>query len=201
MLYFAERLAVERQNPRKAWDFFRAGPFSTKFSDSSGISRRATVYLRRRQNEPVRNKIEIIESFVEERPNRRQALGRRRQNRLDPSPARPFQPERSQNRQVAGQQAGFAKRAGIGDENADLLHQSRRKKSFTLASRDLGASQSAAAEAHTKEKFRMIPGPRRPAYIDSRTSISPRRPITSVSMRAPCRRKTKSTADVPTSRL
>src|SRR5262249_31795641 len=148
-------------------------------------------------NEPVTSKIEVIESF-EERPKRRQALGAQRENRLDPSPARPFQPERCQNRQVAGQQAGFTKRARIGHENADLLRQSRRKKSFALAPRDLGESQSAAAQAHTKEAFRLT---RWPAYIDSRTSMSPRRPITSVSMRSPCRRKTKSTADLPTWRL
>jgi hypothetical protein len=45
MLYFAERRAVERKNPQKLRDFLRGAGSSTKFSDSSGIPRQATVYL------------------------------------------------------------------------------------------------------------------------------------------------------------
>jgi len=45
MLYFAERRAVERKNPQKLGIFRELARSSTEFSDSSGISRQATVYL------------------------------------------------------------------------------------------------------------------------------------------------------------
>jgi len=45
MLYFAVRRAVERKNSQKRGIFSERARPSTKFSDSSGISRQATVCL------------------------------------------------------------------------------------------------------------------------------------------------------------
>jgi len=66
-------------------------------------------------------------SFHASTYNSKETLGRARQDRFHTSASRTLYQERQRHRAFSGQQARFAQRARLRNEDADVFHQSRRE--------------------------------------------------------------------------